>query len=195
MKLSIERSFFIQDTLKVAQALLGMKLSTRINGHVTSGQIVEVEAYRGDKDEASHSFRGKTKRSEVMFREGGYCYVYLIYGMYHCVNIVTEKEDLGCAVLIRALEPLDGIETMRKRRKLTQSKVHYLTNGPGKLCQALGIDKKLSGEDFLNSSRISLSSYKKIKKSQILSGPRIGITKSTHFNWRFYLKDNPWVSK
>jgi DNA-3-methyladenine glycosylase len=197
---SPHRKFFEQHTITVAQRLLGCKLTTNIGGKSTSGMIVEVEAYRDQGDEACHTAKGKTKRNEVMFNAGGFVYVYFIYGMYHCANIVTEPLGRGCAVLLRAIEPIDGIETMLKRRKIfsdakTKSLHTKLANGPSKLCLALGINNNLSGHDILTSQQISLSHFQKISKSQILSGPRIGISKATDLNWRFWIKNNKWVSK
>lgn len=194
-----KRNFFEKSTLIVAKQLLGMELSTRIRGKKTSGIIVEVEAYRHKIDQASHTYRGKTKRNEVMFKHGGHCYVYFIYGKYFCVNVVTEKEGIGSAVLIRAIEPLNGIQTMKRRRRMNQAASkklpEKLTNGPGKLCQALGIDGRLSGEDLLNSSAIYLRPALRLKSKQIGRSTRIGITKSTELKWRFFIKNNSWVSK
>lgn len=186
------RAFFNQPTLKVAKALLGAKLSTFVKGVETSGIIVEVEAYHGGIDRASHSYGGPTGRNQVMFMEGGYCYVYLIYGIHHCVNVVTEPSGVGAAVLIRALEPLEGIESMRRRRK--SKDIVSLTSGPGKLCQALGIDKRLSGEHFLASNLISLTPYCKVSASNIGASRRIGISKSTELEWRYFIEGNQFVS-
>ena len=193
-------NFYVRPTLEVARDLLGMKISTFINGHETSGMIVEVEAYHQKDDEASHSFKGKTSRNEVMFRRGGHCYVYLIYGMYYCVNVVTEEEHLGAAVLIRAIEPIAGVDTMQKRRKLKNADLkggrkYALTNGPGKVCQALAIDRKLQAEYFPKSEVINISKYKSLVDSEIKYSPRIGISKATHLDWRIHIKDNPWVSR
>ena len=130
----LQRSFFEQPTLQVAQELLGKIL---VIGDC-SGRINEVEAYIGQDDPACHACCGKTKRNEPMFGPAGHLYVYFTYGMYHCVNIVTEKKDFPSAVLIRSIEPIDGIETMKKRRNRTD----HLTDGPGKLCIALDITKQ-----------------------------------------------------
>jgi len=195
-KQPLTKNFFLKPTLQVAKNLLGMKLSTYVLGKTTSGIIVEVEAYQGDIDQASHAFRGKTKRTEIMFGEGGFCYVYFIYGMYYCVNVVTEKAGFGSAVLIRALEPLEGLETMKKRRKLKRETSGFsLTNGPGKLCQALAIDKGLNGENLLKSAKINLTPFKNFSNSKIGVSHRIGISKSKELPWRFFLKDNEYVSK
>lgn len=185
-------SFFTQPTLKVARALLGAKLVTRVNGIETAGMIVETEAYCGPRDPAAHSARGRTERTEVMFWEGGHCYVYFIYGAHFCVNVVTGREGVGEAVLIRALEPLAGTEQMRVRRGNVSDQ--QLTSGPGKLCQALAIDKSMYGEHFLRSSRIQLRPYHQPDASHVRRAPRVGISRATEKLWRFYIRDNPWVS-
>lgn len=193
MAAKLTQSFFNRPTLTVAPKLLGAKLATCRNGVCTSGMIVEVEAYRGDIDQAAHSYGPRTPRNEVMFLEGGRCYVYFIYGMHHCVNVVTEPEGSGAAVLIRALEPIEGIEIMKRRRGVKN--LRELTNGPGKICQALGIDKKMLGQHFLSSTAIRLESYRRIPGAMIGQSTRIGISKSKHLPWRFYIKGNAWVSR
>lgn len=182
-----------QGALKVAPYLLGMKLSTRLDGRVTSGIIVEVEAYEAKGDEASHTFRGETKRNKIMFGAAGLCYVYFTYGMHYCVNVVTGKQGVGSAVLIRAIEPIQGEKIMLNRRKRVEGT--RITNGPAKLTQALGIDKELLGEDLLSSKRIWLEPFRKVTKSEITRSARIGISKAKELEWRFYIKDNAWVSK
>lgn len=195
MPKKFDPNFFSAPTLEVAPRLLGMTLSTTIKGKTTSGKIVEVEAYRGDIDEAAHSFGRRTKRNEIMYQAGGLCYVYFIYGMHYCVNVVTEKEDFGAAVLIRALEPIDGIEIMKKRRGLKEGEIYNLTNGPSKLCEALAIDKKLLGEHFLRSDKIKLIPSDEVTADEVHATTRIGISKSKDLPWRFYIKGNPWISK
>lgn len=185
--------FYQHSTLAVAQSLLGCILRTKIDGKETSGIIVETEAYHQESDEASHSYRGLTKRTEVMFGPPGHAYVYFIYGAHFCVNVVTEAQGVGAAVLIRALEPLIGIPVMQHRRG-TQELLR-LTNGPGKLCQALGITKAFNGESFLSSPNVSLLQGTRFSASQIITAKRIGISKSKELPWRFYLKDNPHVSR
>jgi DNA-3-methyladenine glycosylase len=182
----LPKKFYLGPTLSVAKALLGKVLFTRINGKLTGGIIVEVEAYRSDIDQAAHSYQNRSKRTEVMFWEGGYCYVYLIYGMHYCVNVVTERKDFGAAVLIRAIEPLVGIKTMRKRRKLAND--HNLANGPAKLCQALAIDKRLWGEKLYRSRKIWIAQNPIKVRRKILTSKRIGITKSVNLPWRFYFE-------
>lgn len=194
----LSRSFFLHPTIEVARSLLGTKMLTWTwdkslkRRREVSGMIVEVEAYHQDGDLASHSWRGRTKRNQAMFMQGGLCYVYLIYGMYHCVNIVTESEGIGAAVLVRALEPLKGIDIMQRRRKTKN--LHNLTSGPGKICQALAIKTNFSEEDFITSKHIQLRPLRKIPSSKIVQSKRIGISRSQNLPWRFSVKDNPWVS-
>ncbi len=185
--------FYQLPTLELASTLLGKKLCTLTRGVLTSGTIVEVEAYHGIGDAACHAARGKTPRTSVMFKSPGHCYVYFIYGMYYCVNVVSEEEGIGSAVLIRAIEPIDGIETMMRRRK--KEKLHDLASGPGKLCQALGITPTMSGEHLSKSKRIWIEPHLDFKAPDILRSPRIGISEARDFEWRFFLKENPFVSR
>ncbi len=186
-------SLYKLPTLKLAKRLLGATLTTIIDGKETSGRIVEVEAYHGDTDPACHCYYRRTERNEVMFWEPGHCYVYLIYGMHYCVNIVSEKRGTGAAVLIRAVEPLTGIDIMLQRRRC--NKHSNLTNGPAKLCKALGIDKSLLGEHFLDSERISITPQKPLTANQIIQTTRIGISKGQDLPWRFYDSQSKWISK
>ncbi len=148
----LTKKFYSRPVLTVARDLLGKILVSVEGKKLLSGRIVEVEAYDGKIDEAAHSFNGKTERNEVMFREGGYFYVYFTYGVHHCCNIVTGKKNHGTAVLIRAIEPVDGIEIMAMRRfgkkKITFKEIINLTNGPGKICQAFDFTRKNSGTRF-----------------------------------------------
>lgn len=182
-----------ESTLSVARSLLGMTLTTRVDGEITSGMIVEVEAYDGRIDEACHCFYRRTKRNEVMFWGAGHCYVYQIYGIHHCINVVTEVEDVGAAVLIRALEPLEGIREMTRRRGGLSER--ELLRGPGKLCEGMAIDKTMLGEHFTKSSRVWLEPHRQFSDDQIISGSRIGITKAKDLPWRFYLKDSRFISR
>ena len=142
------RNFYNRDSITVAKDLLGKVLVHKVDGKEYKGIIVEVEAYCGFDDKAAHSYGGKrTPRVEVMYGEPGFSYIYLIYGMYNCFNIVTGKNNQAQAVLIRALEPIEGIEIMQEYRK--QSKIKMLCNGPGKLCQAFGINRALNGISLL----------------------------------------------
>lgn len=187
---TIPSSFFLKPTITVAKQLLGAVLWTRIDNKYVAGRIVEVEAYLGSDDPACHAARGKTKRNAHMFEAGGVSYVYLIYGMYYCMNIVTEPKGIGAAVLIRAVDPIDGIKVMEERRS---SK--HLTNGPGRLCRAFGIEKKHSGLCVLTSKEIGIVKDKKISEKSIITSPRIGISAGTDLNYRFFVAGNKWVSK
>jgi DNA-3-methyladenine glycosylase len=186
----LPRSFYHRPTLEVAPDLLGKILVRVKQNAITAGKIVEVEAYRNSDDAASHAHRGLTPRNVLMFGEAGHAYVYFIYGMYFCVNVVTEKRGIAGACLIRALEPIEGIETMKKRRPVDG--LHDLANGPGKLCLAMAIDKKLNGEDLLGDTLTILDGDEpaKIKRS-----PRVGIRVATNKRWRFSIDGNPFVSK
>ena len=181
------------DTSALAQGLLGAKLVTMFRGVRTSGIIVEVEAYLGIDDPACHAARGVTKRNEVMFRSPGYCYVYLIYGMYHCVNVVSDPEGVGSAVLIRAIQPMEGGEVMRKRRGALVKPLD-IARGPGRLCDALAINTGFSGEHFAQSSRIWIEPHTTYTASQIHVSGRIGISAGQKLPLRFFVKDSSWVS-
>jgi DNA-3-methyladenine glycosylase len=180
-------------SIEAAPLLLGCVISRKTPEGEISLKIVETEAYHQD-DPASHSYRGLTKRTAPMFEEGGRIYVYFTYGMHYCINIVVGQKGVGEAVLLRAAEPVSGIEIMQKNRGITD--IHKLANGPGKLTQALGIkDTNMSGE-ILNKSSIFLQqSEEEIKAEDIIASPRIGIKKATENPWRFYIKDSPFVSK
>lgn len=194
----LSRNFYTRELLTVARELLGKILVKNEGGIILSGKIVEVEAYDGAIDEAAHTFTGKTKRNEVMFGVGGYFYVYFTYGAHYCCNVVTGKKDHGTAVLIRAIEPVSGIETMVKNRfgrDLVNEKEKFnLTSGPGKVCQALSITKEHYGLD-LTGDKIFILDQPEINSKNLMQGQRIGIRKSVHLPWRFYIKDNPYVSK
>ncbi len=179
------------DAVAAAKVILGQLLVREINDYKLMGKIVETEAY-DQKDAASHSYRGQTPRTDVMFGPPGRAYVYFTYGMHYCMNIVIGKPGYGSAVLIRAIEPLKGIEQMKKKRGTDN--IHQLTNGPAKLCQALSINKEFNGHD-LSKLPLNLQLGQKIPPSQIFKTTRIGISKDTHRLWRFYIKDNLFVSK
>lgn len=149
-----------------------------------------MEAYLGSNDPACHAARGMTKRNAHMFEPGGISYVYLIYGMYYCMNIVTEPKGIGAAVLIRAVEPVSGIQIMEERRV-----TKHLTNGPGRLCKAFAIEKKHSGLCVSTSKEIGLIKDKKISDKNIGTSSRIGISSGTHLQYRFFISGNKWVSK
>jgi DNA-3-methyladenine glycosylase len=185
----ISRSFYAQDTVKVAQDLLGKTLVRKIGGNVVFGIIVETEAYRYKDDPASHSFRGMTQRNKAMFEQVGRAYVYFTYGMHYCVNAVARSSDYDAgAVLIRSLFPKRGIDFMSKQRNTLD--ISNLVNGPAKLTQALKITKKEYGEDLTKKSSLYIVDGIKIKKSDIESGPRIGIKKATNKLWNFKISKN-----
>ena len=194
----LTKNFYQRELLKVANDLLGKVFVKYDVNKIFAGKIVEVEAYHGDFDKAAHSYGGMTKRTEVMFEEGGYLYVYFTYGAHHCCNIVTGKKGQGTAVLIRALEPVDGINLMIKNRfgrKLKNEKeIFNLTSGPGKVCQAFGIDRSHSGIDLTGENIFILENFR-IPNKKIGTSKRIGITRSTELPWRFFIKDNPYLSR
>lgn len=177
--------FYLRDAREVARDLLGHLLVTEIDGVRTSGIIIETEAYLGVDDEASHSHRGPTKRAAPMFLEGGHAYVYFIYGMYYCFNVVTGNEGDGEAVLIRGVEPVDGIEAMQRRRGRAPRKAIELANGPGKLAIALGIGPELNGANLVTSHQVWLERGTPIPESEVMTTARIGITKSAEHPWRW----------
>jgi len=182
--------FYLQDTHTVARALLGqILLRISKDGQVT-GRIVETEAYVTG-DPACHATRGKTRRNAVMFGPPGKAYVYSIHQCY-CLNAVTQSEGIAEAVLIRAVEPLDGIDLMRSRRN--GRKDRELTNGPGKLCQAFTITTDLNGAD-LSTPPLMIVEGSAVAASAILCRPRIGIREAVEEEWRYYVKDSPFVSK
>lgn len=174
----------------VAPKLLGYVFQRRIGNKLLSAKIVETEAY-DQTDVASHSYNGETKRTKIMFGPSGYLYVYFTYGMHYCCNIVVGPQKQGSAVLIRAVEPIIGIDEMNLRRPV-RSKVE-LTNGPAKLCQALGIDMRLNGHD-LHKEPLLLVPDKLRDDETIIQTTRIGISKDKDRPWRFYISNNPYVS-
>jgi DNA-3-methyladenine glycosylase len=193
----LPETFFQKAVLKIAPKLLGKYFVKKEGQKLLIGKIIEVEAYVDKIDEASHSFNGVTKRNKLMFASGGKLYVYFIYGNHYCCNVVCDKEGVGSAVLIRALEPLKGIEIMVERRfrksEVTAKEFLNLTNGPGKICRAFNIAKDENGKDLCG-EEIFLAEGEKVPKKNVLQSPRIGIKKSKELPWRFYLKDNPFVS-
>lgn len=175
---------------EVAPQLLGCIFERELDGKLIRARIVETEAY-DQTDVASHSYKGKTQRTEVMFGPAGHLYVYFTYGMHYCCNVVVGEEAYGAAVLIRAVEPLDGVKAIEKRRNKTGVDV---TNGPAKLCQALGIDKDMNGHD-LHRGELRLIPRLPLPKSLITQTTRIGISQGRDVLWRFYITDNQFVSK
>ena len=195
----LTKSFYLnKNVIDVSKKLLGKVLTTQIDNTITSGIIVEVEAYAGINDRASHTYNHKrTQRTEVIYEIGGISYVYLCYGMYYLFNVITNVKNIPDAVLIRAIEPLDGIDKMQHRRNI-KDKLYNLTNGPGKLSIALGIDKNLNGKSLLSDKIWIQDNHIKIKEKDILSSPRIGVDYAeddAKLPYRFYFKNNKWVSK
>ncbi len=199
---TLSRDFYNRDSLTVAKELLGKVLVHHIGGQKISAKIVEAEAYMGIEDKAAHSYGGKrTPRVEVMYGGPGFSYVFIIYGMYYCFNIVTREEGNPQAVLIRAVEPIAGFDLMAQNRfkkpyeQLTVSQIKGLTNGPGKLCNAFLIDKNLNGEDLCG-SRLYVEDGANEKFSTV-STTRVGVDyagEAKDYPWRFYIKDNKYVS-
>lgn len=178
----LPREFYDRDTILVARELLGKFLVHKTGGVERVGKIVEVEAYLGEHDLAAHSSKGKTERTKIMFGPPGYAYVYFIYGMYFCVNVVTEREGHASAVLLRAIEPMKNLDGR--------------TCGPGLLCRAMNIDKKLNGHDLLSDDFFIAES--EVGKFSIVKRPRIGVDYAKHWakrHLRFYIKGNPFVSR
>lgn len=194
----LPKSFYKQSVLTVAENLLGKIFVKKTDNLLLSAKIVEVEAYDGSIDEAAHTFRGKTERNKLMFEEGGILYVYFIYGNHYCANVVVGNKDEGKAVLIRAAEPIEGVDRMAMNRFgrecLNRKEYISLTNGPGKFCKSFKIDKSFGGNDLTTGSVFILNNDK-LPKEKIINTTRIGITRSKEFKWRFYIKDNPFVSR
>ena len=196
--MKLENSFYRNtDVVHISKKLIGKVLVTNLSNHLTSGIIVETEAYAGIFDKASHAFNNKrTKRTEIMYKNGGIAYVYLCYGIHNLFNVITNVKDVPHAVLIRAIEPLEGIKEMYRRRKI--SKKYRLTDGPGKLTQALGIDKNCNGKSLQSDTIWIQDAGIKFLEKDILSSTRIGVDyagKDAKLLYRFHVKDNKWVSQ
>ena len=193
---NMKHSFFRQDTVELARKLLGCLLVHHTPEGVAGGMIVETEAYVGAVDKACHAYKNRSERTEIMYHDGGYAYVYLIYGMHHCFNVVTGPAGEGDAVLIRALEPVIGMDLMCGRRKTNQ--LQNVCSGPGKVCEALGITKNEYGLDLcVPDSPLRVIRYRRIPDNQIASSPRINVAyaeEAAAWPWRFYVKDNMYVS-
>lgn len=193
--MKVTREFYQRNAIEVAKDLLGLVLVHKTEQGITKGKIVEVEAYMGTIDAAAHSYKTKSPRTNVQYQEGGYAYVYLIYGMYYCMNIVTNKPDVPEVVLLRALEPLEGIDLMKERRKT--DKLLNLCSGPGKLCTAMAIDKSTYGMDLCGDTF-----YLEIPESRenidVEASKRINIDyagEAKDYLWRFTIKGNKFISK
>ena len=187
---TLNQAFFARDARVVARALLGCHLTCTTSGGTASGTIVETEAYLGTRDEASHAFRGPTGRSAVMFGPAARAYVYFTYGLHYCFNVVTGADGVGEAVLIRALEPTDGLELMQVRRGIVDQR--QLTNGPAKLVQALGITRGDYGHNLLEPPLVITAGP---KPRHTTTATRIGITRAQDKLWRYYITDNHHVSR
>lgn len=197
----ISKSFYQnEDPLFLGEQLLGCIIKTQINNQITAARIVELEIYKAPEDKGSHAFDNKrTGRTETMFKEGGIAYVYLCYGIHHMFNIVSGPEEMAHAILIRATEPIDGQALMETRRKI-KNPIPALTNGPGKLSNALGIRTSMDGVKLYDpQSPISIWSDGQYNDAgNIIKSPRVGIAyaeECAHWPWRFYLENNSWVSK
>lgn len=193
--MKLRRPFYERPTLEVAEDLVGKVLVRQFGTGRASGVIVETEAYIGQEDLACHASRGRTPRTAVMFGPPGRSYVYLIYGFYHCLNAVTEADGFPAAVLIRAIEPLQGLDLMRENRPRAR-KISDIGSGPGKLCQALAVNREMNG--------ISLSGTtlwiedRSLDPGPVAAGPRIGVDYAGDYRnkpWRFFVEGNPHVSR
>lgn len=200
----LSRDFYNRDTLEVAKDLLGKYLVHDLEEGRLVSKIVEVEAYIGDIDKACHAYNNRvTSRTKVLYGSPGIAYVYLIYGMYYCFNVVTEREGKAAAVLVRAVEPIEGIEKMvvnrynKEIKEIKKRQLINLTNGPGKLCMAMDITKN-NNEMDLCGEQLYLIEEREKKEFEIVTTTRINIDyaeEAIDFPWRFYIKDHPFVSK
>jgi len=195
----LPRSFYLRPTLTIAKELVGLYLCRRLREQVLIGRIVEVEAYLGAKDPASHAYRGKTKRNEVMFRKGGHLYVYFTYGMHYCCNVVTERAGIGHAILLRAVEPLKGVDAMMRNRgrpglMLSMKNLKNLCNGPAKLCQAFDIGRAENGTDLCGRDVWLARDVKGGRRMSVARSQRVGITNGKEHRWRFFERHNPFLS-
>ena len=200
----LPKEFYEEDAITVAKKLLGKVLVRKVDGKVIKCKIVETESYIGDIDKASHAYNGRrTERTEPLFHSGGISYVYFIYGLYHCFNVISDKEDVASGVLIRAVEPLDNFEYLaeirvkKKYDELSKTQKKSLTNGPAKLCMALNITKKENYHRLYEESTLYIEDGNK-EKIDIVETTRVGIDyaeEAINFPWRFYIKNNVYVSK
>jgi len=201
--MKLTREFYARETLQVAKELLGKILVHEVNGVKLRGKIVETEAYIGSIDKACHAYGGKhTPRLTTLYGRPGIAYVYFIYGMYHCFNVITKEEGFPEGVLIRAIEPIDGLDVMSKLRfkkeynEITKAQIKNLTSGPSKLCIAMNINKENNKQD-LCTSELYIEDPVEKEKVEIIEAKRIGIDyaeEAKDFLWRFYIKNNIWVS-
>ena len=192
--MKLARDFYEQRTVQAAQRLLGKYLVRAHPDGITTGMILETEAYVGPEDQASHASRGRTPRTTVMFGPAGFAYVYVIYGLHHCLNAVTELEGYPAAVLIRAVQPCEGLELMRARRR--KQEIVSLASGPGRLCQAFGIERSLNGVDLCGDT-LFVENHR-VRPAEIVATTRIGVDYAGPWKdmpWRFYIGGHPGVSK
>lgn len=193
----LSREFYARDTHIVARELLGKRLVRVLEGVRLSGRITEVEAYVGEDDRASHARPGPTVRNAPMYGPPGVTYVYLIYGLHSCLNVVSERDGFPAAILIRAIEPLEGLTIIEAHRGKQHPRFN-LTRGPGRVCQALAIDRSLNNRDMCTEdASLWIEDAPTIPAERIASSPRIGVRgdqKSIEAHWRYYIRDNPWVS-
>jgi len=198
-RMRLSREFFYQDTLQVAQRLLGKRLVRRVDGQRLAGRLVEVEAYIGEEDKGCHASAGHTARNDVMYGPPGHAYVYFTYGMHWMLNVVTGAEGFPAAVLLRALEPLEGVATMTRNRRGRGG--FQLCSGPAKLSQALVITRALNGADLClrRDADLWLEDAPTVLDDQIATSPRIGLNNTPEpwrsKPWRFYIADSPFVSR
>jgi len=199
----LTRRFFRRDPVALAHALLGQTLVRLIDGQRLAGRIVEVEAYLGVDDRAAHTFGGRrTGRNETMWGEAGHLYVYFTYGMHHCANVVADRADVPTAVLLRALEPMEGLDVMRRHRAgkipADRLKATDLCSGPAKLCQAMAIDRQRDGIDLIRADDLFVERDRAVGPSKIIASPRIGVAYAREWAdkpLRFHIDGNPHVSR
>ncbi|MDF2674133.1 MAG: putative 3-methyladenine glycosylase [Clostridiales bacterium] len=199
----LPREFYEGDTLDMSKRLLGKYLVHKDNGTELMGRIVEVEAYKGPQDKAAHSYNNKrTERVEIMYGPPGFAYIFAIYGMYYCMNIVSAETGTPNAILIRALEPISDLNQLSINRynkpysDLNKRAIINMTNGPGKLCKAMRINKSNYGEDLCG-DKLYLVESRDNEEIEICESPRINIDyaeEAIHYPWRFFIKDNPFIS-
>jgi len=199
LKLLPDSYYTSSDILHLSQDLLGKIIVSDIDEKRTTARIVETEAYRAPEDRGSHAFgNNRTQRTEIMFGNGGAAYVYLCYGIHHLCNVVTGRKDQAHAILIRAIEPIDGIEVMLERRKFEKLN-HNLTNGPGKWTQAMGIKREHTGVQYYSKkSPVRIYDGESVGSEDTLIGKRVGIAYAqawSHMPWRYRIKENQWTSK
>ncbi len=199
MKGILPPEFYLRDTTVVARDLLGKGLRRVVHGQTMLAEIVEVEAYLGEADAASHTFLGKTKRNAAMFEAGGTCYVYLSYGMHFCMNVVTREAGRGEGVLVRAVAPLENLALMARNRGIDPAappgRLKTISNGPGKLTEALGVDLKLNGTTYDRPELALLDLGTELTPRSIGTSPRVGISLAADLPLRFYIKDSSWLSR